>query len=300
MAGLGREVLATWARCFVHAIFTAQRASVRAAGLSGLPATGGVRCGAVSVVQRLTSQLQPGVCVDVLALDGVYVRAGRGPPVFHPALEPPPVEEVAARLQSAIIGAGRTGSLGIAVEERSAPGPRLGGGFRRVRPRGGPGAAGPGVASGGRGHAARTGAGRVLAGIRLGASLDAARRRRAAIRGIVAPRLDPAAACWQPNGWLRYALPWPLADGTRYVELSAQSLAARLVALVGAPARRVEFHGVLRSGRRARGSIVPAQLTLDGRGETPLPPPPPGRVAPHRVRAAQGARDSSSRTEGAK
>lgn len=95
LAAFKADVLTAVARIFVEAVFAVYRQRARRAGLEE------AQCGAVTFVQRFGS-LNLNVHFHVMVLDGVFVRAPSGRPVFHASRPPTPAD-----LQAVVVRAQR-------------------------------------------------------------------------------------------------------------------------------------------------------------------------------------------------
>jgi len=90
------EVLATFVRIFVEAVFTAQKKAAAALGLEQ------AQCGGIAFIQRFTKTLIVQPHIHLVGLDGVYVKRAEEEPTFHPLGPPSPAQvlEVATEVYS--------------------------------------------------------------------------------------------------------------------------------------------------------------------------------------------------------
>jgi len=251
--------------------------------------------GAVTVIQRCSSDLRLNPHVHAVFLDGVFVPdpAG-GRPAFHalPYLSDTAVADVLQIARSRIIKfLARRGVVDVdddlvtVTDDLAARDPALcalaaaavsglppAGPARRkpmllALPSGG-GRAGPTVKSplcvdhGGFGlHAATK------------ASAEDARGREALVKYVLRPPVASERLQMTPDGLVRLLLKKPFRDGTAAIEMPPLALLARLAVAVPPPRRHVVgYHGVLSSSARLRPLVVPPLV--------PPSPAPPGSAMP--------------------
>ena len=242
------------------------------------------QCGAVTAIQRASSDLRLNPHFHTLFIDGVYVPdQGGGPPVFYPTPPPSPddIEAVVHRTARRVVKylekrgviapatAPGDGEITVVVDESVADkDPLLG----RLLTAACAGAAPAGPAyrrvpvrlGGGRGAEPRA-MGKLCAQ-ELGFNLHAARRvaaedkqgRESLCRYILRPPGANQRVHELPENLVRLDFKRPWSDGTNSVTLDAVAFIARLAAIVPPPKRHVvRYFGILSSHSKVRSQVVP-------------------------------------------
>ncbi|MBK7249884.1 MAG: transposase [Gammaproteobacteria bacterium] len=259
--------------------------------------------GAVTLVQRFGSALNLNVHFHMLFLDGVYVAAGPGQPLFRHVVGPGQselqalVEQIASRIgrvlerrglverdiESAwLAGDGEGGPLDDLLDSsityRIAVGPRAGQKLftlQTVPPR-------LQGLEGDPNGAARAG------GFSLHAGIDIAPDQRPKLerlcRYVSRPPVATERMAMTSSGHVRYQLKTPYRDGTTHIVLEPLDFMARLAALVPPPKMHLtRYHGVFAPHSKLRAAVTAAHRGIGA--PQPLPaadpakPPTPRHVA---------------------
>jgi hypothetical protein len=271
-------------------------------------------CGAVTVIQRASSDLRLNPHFHTLFLDGVYAPnpRGGGAPIFHPAPGPTQqdVEHVVHRARRRILRflerrgviaqitapgdgeitcvvaedleTGKDPLLAVLLAAAAAGVPPAGPAHKRAPVRivvSAPGGASLGPVAKGK-----------LVAQDCGFNLHAATRvpagdvqgRATLCRYILRPPVANDRLHILPDGNVQLDFKRAWSDGTRCVVLKPLALVARLAALVPAPRRHItRYFGVLSSHSRLRSQVVPvAAPTLDTAGGAAVAAPADPRPAP--------------------
>jgi len=271
---------------------------------AGVTRTNGAT-GAVTLIQRFGSALNLNVHCHMIFLDGVYLPAGDGPPVFRPVPAPSAAllqglaQLIAERIGNKLAkrglierdmdnawlttdgeGGPLDDLIGHSITYRIAVGPRAGQKLFTLQalPQGAmPEAEQQGDSRG----AAQAG------GFSLHAGIDIQPHQRPKLerlcRYVSRPPISVDRMALTLSGQVRYTLKTPYRDGTTHIVLEPLDLMARLAALVPPPRMHLtRYHGVFAPHSKLRAAVTPAHR---GSGKKPPTqeatdrPPTPRHVA---------------------